>query len=204
MVRLLLAASAVLCVGLNVTQFDRRQELQGPLPPVEKVELPPGDDTRGIWAVVLATGQNWIDVRDPDTGEHNRYPVLGEPLQQPPPNLQGMKRSHRLWDVRPGDKVRLELVTRAKVERCEEVVIHRRPGGVVPPRPGEVSDILPKGSFTHRANAEQDHETHGTQLPSAYADPKSLQIGPPLVVPGIAASHTLPVAPLPRPVNRAP
>ena len=101
-------------------------------------------------------------------GQTQRFPVgsclaSGEffPDQYP--------RSYRLSDVAVGDKIHISCLKLNGVLRCETICIDRRPGGRVPPCPGEEANH-PR-PWHEGCNAEQDFEEKGIPLPKKF-DPK--------------------------------
>jgi hypothetical protein len=77
--------------------------------------------------------------------------------------------SYRLCDLAVGDKVDICCLKLNGVLRCETICIHRRPGGRVPPCPGEEANH-PR-PWHEGCNAEQDFEEKGIPLPKKF-DPK--------------------------------
>jgi len=78
-------------------------------------------------------------------------------------------RTYRLSDVAVGDTIHICCPELNGELRCETICIHRRPGGRVPPCPGEKPDTYLK--WHERANAYQDFEEKGIPLPARF-DPK--------------------------------
>lgn len=103
--------------------------------------------------------------------------------------------TYRLADVQIGDRVKVNGTVLNGVEYIEAISIRRRPGGRVPPAPGQVADPLfipndsrfkdPQPWYHERMNAEQDWEERGVPIPDKYHPG-----GP---IPG--------VAPMPRPAG---
>ena len=79
--------------------------------------------------------------------------------------------AYRLADVKVGDLVRISCPELNGELRCETICIHRRPGGRVPPCPGEKPDTYLK--WHERANAYQDFEEKGIPLPAKF-DPRNM------------------------------
>ncbi len=77
--------------------------------------------------------------------------------------------SYRLCDVAVGDKVDMWCLELNGVLRCETICIHRRPGGRVPPCPGERANH--PSSWHEDMNAQQDFEEKGIPIPKKF-DPK--------------------------------
>jgi hypothetical protein len=78
-------------------------------------------------------------------------------------------RRYRLADVQVKDQVHISFSRFGGVEFCDEICIHRRPGGEVPRCPGEDEDSF--DPWHKRANAYQQWEEKGTPLPPKYAPP---------------------------------
>ncbi len=77
--------------------------------------------------------------------------------------------TYRLADVKIGDRVDIACLELNGELQCETICIHRRPGGRVPPCPGERPDTNLK--WHERANAYQEFEEKGIPLPARF-DPK--------------------------------
>lgn len=77
--------------------------------------------------------------------------------------------TYRLADVRVGDRVYLRIAPDGDEDVCRAVSILRRPGGRVPPAPGEPADAAVKHHEV--VNARQDHEEFGDPLPE-FLDPE--------------------------------
>jgi len=71
--------------------------------------------------------------------------------------------TYRLSDVRVGDIVSLTVNRENRTNICDTVCIMRRPGGRVPPAPGEPADEPRK--FHEGMQALQDQEEKGTVIP---------------------------------------
>jgi hypothetical protein len=61
--------------------------------------------------------------------------------------------SYPIADVRVGDKVSIQYTRRFGVYHCEMIIIHRRPGGKVPPAPGD--DPTSRQRWHEQCNAHQ-------------------------------------------------
>ena len=77
--------------------------------------------------------------------------------------------SYRLSDVAVGDKVQIWCLELNGVLRCETIGIDRRPGGRVPPCPGERANH--PCPWHEKCNAHQDFEEKGIPIPAKF-DPK--------------------------------
>lgn len=80
--------------------------------------------------------------------------------------------TYRLADVQVGDRVIVKGIRRGVAEYAETVSIRRRPGGRVPPAPGNLAKAPPLNQpwFHEMMNAEQDLEERGIPLPQGYHD----------------------------------
>jgi hypothetical protein len=74
--------------------------------------------------------------------------------------------TYRLGDVRVGDFVTVLLRPVGDEDVCRGVCIYRRPGGRVPPAPGEAPDA--RNPHHEWANAWQDFEEQEIPLPAKY------------------------------------
>jgi hypothetical protein len=105
------------------------------------------------------------------------------------PQGEGRGTTYRLTDLKVGDIVSVETgITREGEEYCLQILINRRPGGIIPPEPGE---RFPDRYGIHiRNQAEQDWEEKGIPIPKKYLDPngRTPWTNPPYP----------PVAPMPR------
>ncbi|MBX9622203.1 MAG: hypothetical protein K2X82_00155 [Gemmataceae bacterium] len=89
------------------------------------------------------------------------------------PNLSPSE-TYRLSDVRVGDEVNVYGKVADGRVVCTSISIERRPGGRVPPAPGE--DPGTADPYHERKNAHQDFEYHGIPLPEKYAGRAALQL----------------------------
>lgn len=91
--------------------------------------------------------------------------VLGEDLAKG--GYSGLDSdSYRVKDVGVGDLVDVHYDRRNGVDICKTIRIDRRPGGRVPPAPGEKPDAFHK--HHEQANAHQDWEDFRTPYPRKY------------------------------------
>ncbi|AWM39396.1 hypothetical protein [Gemmata obscuriglobus] len=74
--------------------------------------------------------------------------------------------TYRITDVKVGDRVYIHYDRKDGVDTCRTIRILRRPGGVVPPPPGEKA--LDKGEHHGRMNAHQAWEEKRTPYPREY------------------------------------
>lgn len=74
--------------------------------------------------------------------------------------------TYRLSDVRVGDRAGVELRRDGDEDVAHQIGIGRRPGGRVPPAPGQDPDA--RNPHHERANAWQDFEERGIPLPDKY------------------------------------
>lgn len=94
--------------------------------------------------------------------------------------------TYRLADVRVGDVVRIECWREDGVNICESICIVRRPGGRIPPAPGEPANQ--KIKHHEKMQAAQDLEAKGIPIPDRFLTPWEL------------ASRRAKIAPMPREV----
>lgn len=118
-------------------------------------------------------------------GETKQFQIDPKLIGPPPANPFAWF-GHRLADVRVGDVVRVEYHHRNGLDTCQAIDICRRPGGKIPPVPGE----SPHAPFRvhERLQAYQDWEEKGIPIP-----PEHLPVHP-----GLLAVPFPPVAPMPR------
>lgn len=76
------------------------------------------------------------------------------------------ERTYRITDVNVGDWVEIDYCRRNGVDICKTISIHRRPGGRVPPAPGEKADEFRK--YHEQANADQEWEEKRVAYPERY------------------------------------
>jgi hypothetical protein len=79
--------------------------------------------------------------------------------------------TYRFADVKVGDQVLMYCLELNRELRCETICIRRRPGGRVPPCPGERPGCT--RPWHEYANAMQDFEEKGIPLPPKY-DPRNM------------------------------
>ena len=119
--------------------------------------------TRTRLTLTLLTGED-MPIRREDQPAR-RFPV--DPASPAGGFRAEADRSYRLADVRVGDEVSLSNKLVDGVWVCREILIRRRPGGRVPPMPGEGPNPR-AGPYHERMNAYQDYEDFGTPLPAKY------------------------------------
>lgn len=91
--------------------------------------------------------------------------------------------TYRLADVRVGDEVHIRMCRERHDGLCYAISICRRPGGRVPPAPGEGPNPLPH-PFHEMMNAEQDSEERGVPIPEKFLsrwqrEQRAARIAPP-------------------------
>jgi hypothetical protein len=110
--------------------------------------------------------------------------------------------TYRVTDVRVGDWVSIEYERRNGVDVCKALCIDRRPGGRIPPAPGEKPDAFNK--YHEQANARQDWEEKRIAYPRKYwpsyrGQDGKLYVGPyPSESIQIVLKKPVPLAPAPR------
>jgi hypothetical protein len=97
---------------------------------------------------------------------------------------------YRLSDVKVGDKVSFDWRRVGNVYEVHYVSIYRRPGGRVPPSPGEKPGE--PNPWHEKANALQDLEEKGTPLPEKYRPKLPPRLLSPAVEPPPAISSAKP------------
>jgi hypothetical protein len=155
------------------------------------------------WGVVSAVGPDWFElgkgwegelwIRKPpqDHTKPKRISAAGTRAGGVPKG-EGEQRTHRVADLKVGDKVVVMIaVSRDGEEWPAEIMIRRRPGGKIPPQFGDVALVLaPERAFHLSYQAEQDWEEKGVPIPAKYLpNGRAWWTNPPYP----------PVAPLPRP-----
>jgi hypothetical protein len=80
--------------------------------------------------------------------------------------------SYRLSDVRVGDWVEVGYARIGDLDICYDLRIARRPGGQVPPAPGEDPDTPERSKYHVRMNEIQAREEKEKTLPPSERDPK--------------------------------
>ena len=164
--------------------------------------------------VVSAIGVDWVELGAGWTGAR-RFDSMGRDITKkrhdetkslritaegtiPGGNPKGdglFLSTYRLSDLKIGDVVSIEtgINTDTKEEWTIEIWLYRRPGGIIPPRPGEVRSDL--NGWHMRMQAEQDWEEKGIPIPAQFlSDGRAPWTNPPYP----------PVAPLPREVPQKP
>jgi hypothetical protein len=133
----------------------------------------------GYSGIVGTVGSDWVELRTGWEGviEEGKKPTwdntktkrLTASGTRPggDPNGDGKRMTYRLSDLKVGDVVDIETgVSRDGEEWTTEIKIVRRPGGKIPPVPGEG---FPGLENTHlRYQAEQDWEEKGIPIPKKY------------------------------------
>jgi hypothetical protein len=135
---------------------------------------------------VTAVDKSSITLRGTGEKEPMRFPAGGVLVGERPISSYGGF-GYPLADVRVGDIVCIETVHIDGADICVEVIIYRRPGGKIPPWPGD--DVPGVRIRRHERNqAYQDWEEKGIPIPEKFrpVDPRSLAVPFP------------PVAPMPR------
>ena len=79
--------------------------------------------------------------------------------------------TYRLSDLKLGDEVSIRYQRVGKVAVCQTIQIKSRPGGRVPPAPGEGKVPEHFGPYHEYANALQDLQEKGIPLPVKYRLP---------------------------------
>ena len=74
--------------------------------------------------------------------------------------------TYRVADVQPGDRVSITYLRKNGVDICQMIRIDRRPGGQIPPAPGEKPNEFRK--WHERMQADQDWEEKRTPYPRKY------------------------------------
>lgn len=125
--------------------------------------------TREVLTLTLANGETVVVHRADQ--KPRRFPA-GQDLRAGGFDSRATPRfSYRLADVRIGDEVVASCELVGGVDSCRRIKIHRRPGGRVPPAPGQKPDD--PNPYHEQANAEQEFEEFGTPLPDKY-DPDAV------------------------------
>ncbi len=119
---------------------------------------------------VIAQAVNLSPPRPPITLKLSKTLSSGEYSMQ-----AGIAGSYRIKDVKVGDQVVLSISHVNKEVTCTTICIQRRPGGKVPPAPGDSSRN--PHPWHERCNALQDLELKGSPFPEkkhAKTDPDIL------------------------------
>ncbi|MBX9627779.1 MAG: hypothetical protein K2X82_28535 [Gemmataceae bacterium] len=138
----------------------------GGRPPVLCVKV---EQTRHVLALTLPTGEVMYVQRAALPAR--RFPVDRVLAAGGFHEEEMLGSTYRLADVRVGDEVTLWLQRDGPEGVCRAVQIERRPGGRVPPAPGERPDD--PDPYHAWVNAYQDWEERGIPLPDKY-DPAKL------------------------------
>ncbi|MBX9580932.1 MAG: hypothetical protein K2X87_11540 [Gemmataceae bacterium] len=115
--------------------------------------------SRTLLALTLPNGDDMLFWRMDQPALRFRYDPAaagGRPLPK--------SMSYRPWDVRVGDEVSIECRPVGDEDVCCGICIWRRPGGLVPPAPGEDADEVIQWHVG--ANEQQAFEEHGIPLPT--------------------------------------
>lgn len=158
----------------------------------------PGDyRNRTVTGSVVAVKPESLTIRDADGKE---FAFIPSPTLADGGSLTRNSRySYRWNDVRAGDKLDLITSRRAGVLTCDEICIMRRPGGLVPPVPGENPDS--PTAWHANANAAQAKE-EGREVPKPPAKKSHITVQWSRFLP--AGVFTPPIAPMPREVKPRP
>jgi hypothetical protein len=154
---------------------------QPPDPGVVTVPAPavkPDAVNQGCSGVLLSLTKDAIVVQDEDTRQPHRFRISavlaggGFEKNRAP--------THKLAELRYGDRVNIDYWRKDGVEVCEAVCVLRRPGGLIPPAHGEHPNTPIR--FHEGAQARQDRDEKGIPLPAKFAPPigDSLWVIPPI------------------------
>lgn len=127
-------------------------------------------DASGELTVTHADGSTTVVRRREQP--HRKY-ILSDVLRAGYPGIGrhgGLDYTYRTKDLQIGDLIDMQLeVNFYDYPICEAIKIYRRPGGSVPPAPGEVErqkeKPLKRPMWHERANALQDWEEKGIPIP---------------------------------------
>jgi hypothetical protein len=92
---------------------------------------------------------------------------IGEPLHA---------LAYRLIDLQRGDRVFVKYDRVRGLDTCTTLAIQRRPGGRVPPNPGE--PVNRRNRYHDFANAKQDFEEKGIPIPQRFIVPNPMKQDP--------------------------
>ncbi len=155
---------------------------------------------------VTAVGVDWVELGAGWTGDDRRRKEWLEENTKtkrisavgttPGGDREGLgaRATYRLSDLQVGDTVSIKTLYNKEEEWTTEILIHRRPGGKIPTKPGEVRPDL--RGWHMEMQAEQDWEEKRIPIPAAY-----LRNGE---YPWTNPPYPLPVAPQPREVMAKP
>lgn len=125
----------------------------------------PGDRGGVWWGQVTAVDRISLTLRS-SGDERLRYFMVRHNLLEPRPAGFKGRTGYRLPDVKSGDVVLLQYDRNNGSDTCIDIMIYRRPGGTVPPLPGED----PKAPSHHHEvmQAYQDWEEKGIPIPPEH------------------------------------
>jgi hypothetical protein len=106
-----------------------------------------------------------ITIQEPGF-DPKRFPASGPLAGGKYGQRLGYPSMYRLADIRVGDKVDIFCERINGVYYCTHICILGRPGGKIPPSPGEPADIIYK--WHERRQAYQDWEEKGIPIPDKY------------------------------------
>ncbi len=151
--RIILVSSLIICVcgvsSLTISGWGIADEIPAPRPlPDYRSQLAHG--------VISELSEKGITIRDED-GKFVTFAPSAELAKGEHRKVGAASYSYRWNDVRVGDKVCLCTSRIQGRYICEGICIVRRPGGLVPPAPGERADMITR-RWHELMNAEQAEE----------------------------------------------
>ena len=204
---LLCLSAAVIAPGCDIANsaVEAQQVGEAPSdPPTELIQPKPKPrrklDNEGPMysGVVKDIGVDWVELaagwdgsqtegqpkKEYDNKKPKRFSVSGTNVGGDEHGVPFSAFRYRLSDLKVGDDITVFSGIAGKEELCVGLLIHRRPGGKIPPE---------DSGFHRRYQAEQDWEEKGIPIPAKYLDSKGRApwTNPPYP----------PVAPLPREVK---